>query len=245
MKRITMILISTCMLLSFASCEKDELEPINTIPDADIPAFTEWLDSEGFVPGLSQSDMIEKMDGYTNNGQSVANTATGYFYDGYNGGGYAAGGENFGFRNDYQASDNKKTADYTNTFYTRVPLDGLALPCGIEFEDTLRDVLDKLNISSDPSANFTADEGSDIVMTLYRDERYTLIFKNWLLSEEPIEVDIPYELIFTENYAFTRESGRESNVTRTIILTFKPEEKTVHDFRVKVHENYKLTRLED
>ena len=144
MKRITTILISTCMLLSFASCEKDELEPINTIPDADIPAFTEWLDSEGFVPGLSQSDMIEKMDGYTNNGQSVANTAAGYFYDGYNGGGYAAGGENFGFRNDYQASDNKKTADYTNSFYTRVPLDGLALPCGIEFEDTLRDVLKKL-----------------------------------------------------------------------------------------------------
>ncbi len=64
MKRITIILISACMLLSFASCEKTEPEPINTIPDADITAFMEWLDDEGFVPGLSQGEMIEKMDGY-------------------------------------------------------------------------------------------------------------------------------------------------------------------------------------
>ena len=79
-------------------------------------------------------------------------------------------------------------------------------------------------------------------MTLYRDERYTLVFKNFLLSKEPIEVDIPYELIFTENYTFTRESGRESNVTRTVKLTFTPEDKVLHEFSVEVHENYKLTK---
>ena len=242
MKQITTILISACMLLFFSSCEKDELEPINTIPDADIPAFTAWLDNEGFIPGLSQGEMIQKMETYTQNGESVANQALGLHYDDYNGGGYAAFSDNFGFRNDYQASDNKKTADYTNTFYTRVPLDGLALPCGIEFEDTLRDVLNKLSISTDPSASFTADEGSDTVMTLYRDERYTLVFKNFLLSKEPIEVDIPYELIFTENYTFTLESGRESNVTRTVKLTFTPEDKVLHEFSVEVHENYKLTK---
>lgn len=242
MKRITTILISACMLLFFSSCEKDELEPINTIPDADIPAFTAWLDSEGFVPGLSQGEMIQKMETYTQNGESVANQLTGVHYDGYYGGGYAASGEGFGFRNDFQASENGKTADYTNSFYTRVPLDGLALPCGIEFEDTLRDVLDKLSISADPSVSFTADEGSDTVMTLYRDERYTLVFKNFLLSKEPIEVDIPYELIFTENYTFTRESGRESNVTRTAKLTFTPEDKVLHEFSVEVYENYKLTK---
>ena len=239
MKRIATILLSTCLLLSFASCEKDELEPINTIPDADITAFTEWLDGEGFVPGLSQGEMIEKMDGYTHDGKSVANSAESLFYDGYNGGGYAASGENFGFRNDYQASDDNKTADYTNSFYTKVPLDGLMLPFGIEFEDTLQEAMSKIGIASDPSVNFIADEESNITMTLYRDERYTLVFKNWYLSTEPIEVDIPYELIFTENYTTTREDDRESNVTRTMKLTFKPEEKTLHDFSVKVHENYK------
>ena len=242
MKRITTILISTCMLLSFASCEKDELEPINTIPDADIPAFTEWLDSEGFVPGLSQGEMIQKMETYTQNGESVANQALGLHYDGYNGGGYAARGDKFSFRNDYKASDDNKTADYNNSFSTQVSLDGLTLPFGIEFEDTLRDVLNKLSISTDFSASFTADEGSDTVMTLYRDERYTLVFKNFLLSKEPIEVDIPYELIFTENYTFTRESGREANVTRTVKLTFTPEDKVLHEFSVEVYENYKLTK---
>lgn len=239
MKRITTILLSACMLLSFASCEKAEPEPINIIPDTDITAFTEWLDGEGFVPGLSQGEMIDKMDGYTNNGQSVVNAAVGLFYDGYNGGGYAASGENFGFRNDYQASDDNKTADYTNSFYTKVPLGGLALPFGIEFEDNLQEAMSKIGIASDPSVNFIADEGFNIAMTLYRDERYALVFKNWYLSTEPIEVDIPYELIFTENYTTTREDGRESNVTRTMKLTFKPEEKTLHDFSVKVHENYK------
>ena len=227
------------MLLSFASCENDELEPINTIPDADITAFTEWLDGEGFVPGLSQGEMIQKMETYTQNGESVANQALGLHYDGYNGGGYAASGDNFGFRNDYQASDDNKTADYTNSFYTKVPLGGLTLPFGIEFEDNLQEAMSKIGIASDPSVNFIADEGFNIAMTLYRDERYTLVFKNWYLSTEPIEVDIPYELIFTENYTTTREDGRESNVTRTMKLTFKPEEKTLHDFSVKVHENYK------
>ena len=237
-----MIFISACMLLSFASCEKSP-EPVNNIPDTDITAFTAWLDSEGFVPGLSQGEMIQKMESYTQNGESVANAA-GLFYDGYNGGGYAAGGDNFGFRNDYQASDDNKTADYTNSFYTKVPLDGLTLPVGIEFEDTLRDVLDMLSIATDPSANFTADEGSDIVMTLYRDDRYTLIFKNWYLSKEPIEVDIPYELIFIENYTYVhiRADNRESSVTRTIEFTFAPETKTIDTFRVAVHENYKLRK---
>lgn len=141
MKRIITILISACMLLSFASCENDELEPINTIPDADITAFTEWLDGEGFVPGLSQGEMIQKMETYTQNGESVANQALGLHYDGYNGGGYAASGDNFGFRNDYQASDDNKTADYTNSFYTKVPLGGLTLPFGIEFEDNLQEAM--------------------------------------------------------------------------------------------------------
>ena len=239
MKRIIIILLSACLLLSFASCEKDEPEPINTIPDADITAFTEWLDGEGFVPGLSQGEMIEKMDGYTHDGKSVTNSATGLFYDGYYGGGYAARGENFCFRNDFKASDDNKTADYTNSFYTKVPLDGLTLPFGIGFEDNLQEAMSKIGIASDPSVNFIADEGFNIAMTLYRDERYTLVFKNWYLSTEPIEVDIPYELIFTENYTFTREGDRESNVTRTMKLTFKPEVKNVHDFSVEVHENYK------
>ena len=55
-------------------------------------------------------------------------------------------------------------------------------------------------------------------------------------------MDIPYELIFTENYTFTRESGRESNVTRTVKLTFTPEDKVLHEFSVEVYENYKLTK---
>ena len=156
-------------------------------------------------------------------------------------GGYDANGVNFGFANDYRASQDGTTAVYTNSFYTRVPLDGLTLPLEMEFDDALCDATAKLGIAIKLPSNFTPDGGTDDTMTLYKDERYTLIFKNWNLSKELIATDAPYELIFTENYTFTRESGRVSNVTRTIKLLFTPDENVLHEFGVMIQESYNLT----
>ena len=78
-------------------------------------------------------------------------------------------------------------------------------------------------------------------MTLYKDERYTLIFNDWALSKEPITTDSPYELIFTENYTYVRGNGRVSNVTRTIKLLFTPDANVLHEFGVMIQESYNLT----
>lgn len=209
------------------------------LAELDITVLTAWFDSEGFVPEMSQSKMIEKMGSYIYNGETIADATIGCFYDGPYGGGYDANGENFGFNNDYTAVEDGNAAVYTNSFYTKVPLDGLTLPFGIEFDDSLRDAMAKLGITINP-ANFTTDSGTDNTITLYKDERHTLIFKNWNLSKELIATDAPYEMIFTENYTFTRESNRESAVTRTIKLAFTPDENMLHKFSVEIQETYKL-----
>lgn len=236
MKRLC-IFLSAFLLFVLLGCTNIEN---SNLGEADITVFTTWLDNEGFLPAMSQSEIIEKMDGYTYNGQSVNDAAVGCHYDSPYGGGYTADGENFGFANDYMTSEDGKTADYANSFYTKVSLNGLTLPFGIEFEDALHDVLAKLGITANLPSNFTPDDGADVAMTLYNDERYTLVFKNLYLSKEPIAVDIPYELVFTENYTFTRESDRESNVTRAIKLKFAPNENVLHEFSVEIRENYKL-----
>ena len=239
MKRIC-IFLSLLMLIGLVGCADVENSNKNIVPELDITVFTEWLDSEEFAPVMSQSKLLQKMDSYTYNGVSVNDAAVGYFYDGQYGGGYSANVEEFGFNNDYTESQDGKTANYSNSFYTKVPLNGLVLPFGIEFGDTLYDALTKLEISQKLPSDFIADEGADSVMTLYQDERYTLVFNNLKLSKEPIETDAPYELIFTENYTFTREDNRESNVTRTIKLAFEDDLNELHEFRVRINENYPL-----
>ena len=239
MKRFC-VFLSLLMLFGLVCCTDVENSNKNTVTELDMTLFTAWLDSEGFVPSMSQSEIMQKMDIYIYNDESVNDATLGYFYDGKYGGGYSAFGEHFGFHNDYTASKNGKTADYSNSFYTKVPLDGLALPYEIEFGDTLRDALRKLGIAQKLPSNFIPDKGTDSTMTLYQDERYTLVFNNFTLSKESIETDAPYELIFTENYTFTRGGGIESNVTRTIKFAFTSVTNKLHEFSVKVNENYPL-----
>ena len=58
-------------------------------------------------------------------------------------------------------------------------------------------------------ANFAPDGDADKTMTLSKDERYTLIFKDLTLSKEPITTDSPYELIFTETLWRLHENEEE------------------------------------
>ena len=241
-KLIALILALVCVLFLISCSQQGQQVTTNPTPiiKLDITVLTAWFDSEEFIPPISQSKMIEKMDTYTYNGKSICDATRGFYYDGQYGGGYAANGESFGFSNDYTASTDGKTAEYTNSFHTKVPLDGLTLPFGIEFDDALGDVMAKLGTTIRLPANFAPDGDADNTMTLYKDERYTLIFNDWALSKEPITTDIPYELIFTENYTFTREDDRVSVVTRTIKLAFANDEKALCEVNVKIQENYNL-----
>ena len=239
--KVFCVFLSMLMLLGLVGCTDVEKTNKNIVAQQDVAVLTVWLDDEGFVPGISQSEMIDKMKGYTHNGRWSVGDFPGVHYDGQNGGGYDATGGEYGFANDFSASNDRTTAVYTNSFYTRVPLDGLTLPLGMGFDDTLHYVIEKLGIGIKLPSEFTPDGGNDYTMTLYEDERYTLVFKNLNFSEGLIITKAPYELIFTENYTFTRDSGSVSNVTRTMKLLFKPDEDMLYEFGVIIRESYNLT----
>lgn len=240
MKKLIALILALVCVLFLISCSQQFTTNPTPIIKPDITVLTAWFDSEEFIPPISQSKMIEKMDTYTYNGKSIYDATLGFYYDGQYGGGCAANGESFGFCNDYTASKDGKTVEYTNSFYTKVPLDGLTLPFGIEFDDALGDVMAKLGTTIRLPANFAPDGDADNTMTLYKDERYTLIFKDLTLSKEPITTDSPYELIFTENYTYTRKNDIVSIVTRTIKLAFANDEKALCEFNVEIQENYNL-----
>lgn len=232
MKKLIALVLSIVCVLFLISCSRQDTKEL------DITVFTAWLDNEGIVPGMSQSEMMQKMSRYTYNGESMVDAVSGMYYDGWPGGGYEATGENFGFKNDYTVSSDEKTAIYTNSFYTGVPLNGLTLPFEIRFKDTLHDATARLGISQKLPSDFTPDVEADNVMTLYKDERCTLIFRDLTLSTDPITTDVPYELIFTENYTFEYEGGRVSDVTRIVKFSFTSDDNMLYRFDVMVQESY-------
>ena len=223
------LLLSVLLLISLAGCNG-----VN-ISEAEITDFSTWLDREGFVPSMSQSDLKNKMKGYIYEGKSVADSVRGDYYDGGFGGGFTGTNKNFYYGNDFAISGDKKTADYTNSFSTKVPLDNLVMPFSIEFGDTLLDVMHKLGVGTDPSSNLSIALGLTYATTLYKDNRYSLVFN---YSKNTANPSAPYELVFSENYVFPCSADKTSNVTRTITFTFSSEGKTLYQFSVKVHETY-------
>ena len=258
MKKLFALFLPLVCVLFLLSCNQQEQQkttettettdtsdtdsPIEKVQlaELDIATLTVWLDNEGFVPALSQFKLIEKMGSYMYNGKPIEDATIGYYYDGPHGGGYDAGCENFGFSNDYTASEDGESAVYTNSFYTKVPLDGLTLPFGIEFDDSLSNAMLKIGFAVRLPADFAPDDETDNAMTLYEDERYTVIFKDLTYSKDQITTVAPYELIFTENYTYVRGTGRVSNVTRTIKLAFTSDESVLCKFNIKIQENYNL-----
>lgn len=234
MKKLLMLLFAIVFCLStFIGCfdsknnsdmlpvDAADVEPINLIPDADLDVFSQFLDSENFVPGISQGNFIKQMERYRYNGISITNIIGGFHYDGENGGGYSAGGELFWFRNDYKAKDNE--ANYSNLLGTKVQLGGLELPYGIKFEDSLSDVFQKIGITVDPYDDFYADQDLHANMTLYRDNKVTLVFQNLKRAQPSGEYVMPYVLIYSETYTTNRADGRNVTVERTVMFSFVDE----------------------
>ncbi len=198
----------------------------------DLTAFSQYLDNENFVPGLSQSEFIDQVDKYSCEGDPLSEITMGMYYDGDFGGGYKAMGEKCGYENYYVAANDRKTASYSNSFYTDIPLDDLTLPCGITFDDTLSTLLKKLGVNFDPKDDFISDKENEGTMTLKSDEGSELkLVNNLLLADESDKPLYDFTLRYTEKYKTTRGDGKESDVTRTVIIFFTDE-------------NYKLGRLE-
>lgn len=245
MKKSLLLLIVVFCLFSLIGCSTPEQEssdknPVNLSPNTDITVFSQFFDSENFVPGISQGVFLEQMGKYSYEGMTVSESALGYFYDGPYGGGYKAGGELFGFHNDYTVKDN--LVSYSNQFSTKVELDGLKLPYEIDFKDSLADVFQKMGNPINPYDDFCADKGSYTDMTLYRDDHATFIFQDMKRVAEPVDYEMPYILIYSETYPIKRADGHSAFVERKIKMSFLDKDGTENDligfFEIIVNETY-------
>ena len=238
---LTMILcLSALMGCSSPDNKESESDTVNRSPNMDIAFFSQFLDRENFVPRVSQGTFIDQMEKYSHEGTPITKIVAGYHYDGPYGGGYSAGGELFGFRSDF--ADKDKVAKYSNQLWTKVQLDGLELPYGIKLNDSLSDVFQKIGISINPYNGFSADEISYTAMTLYRDEKVTFIFKDLKRTQEPVEFEMPYVVIYSEVYDIELSDGRPATVERTIKMSFWDKDAQQDDVlglvEISVNESY-------
>ncbi len=203
--------------------------------------FSEYLTDINFVPKLSQGDFISQIEQYKYNGTPVTDIIAGLHYDGLHGGGWQLSDRLFGFYNDYTASDDRKSAKYSNSLFTRTELEGLELPYGIKFTDTAKDAFAKIGLESNLCFDFTPDEGSDTMMTVYSSNTSSLVFENLSLIKTPVDFEFPYVLTYTETYDITRDNGKITTVKRTVSFSFGnlPDD-TLKEVEIEVEETRQL-----
>lgn len=199
--------------------------------------FSEYLTNINFVPELSQGEFISQAKQFA----AVTDFIGGMHYDGIHGGGWQALSEYYGFYNDYTASDDGTSAKYSNSLFTRTELAGLELPYGIKFTDTPKDVFTKIGLESNPCLDFTPDEGSDTMMTVYSNATSSLVFENLNLIKTPVDFEFPYVLTYTETYNIKRDNGKTTTVKRTVSFSFGnlPED-TLKEVKIEVEETRQL-----
>lgn len=184
---------------------------VNRIPEADISVFSDFLDREGFVKGMSQGQLLDLAEKYAE-GLDPSIVPVYCHYDGEFGGGCMASGELFGYTNDYHSKDGK--VRYANSLYTAVEIKGLALPGGITFDDSVGDALEKLGIDRNIYQKTVMEHSSTTYLEqlpLYNENGVSLVFTNWAMTQLPVETLYHYVITYSEIVG---------TVTRTVTLSF-------------------------
>ena len=184
---------------------------VNRIPEADISVFSDFLDREGFVKGMSQGTLLDIAEKYSKDlDPSIVPVYC--HYDGEFGGGCMASGELFGYTNDYHSKDGK--VRYANSLYTAVEIKGLTLPGGITFDDSVGDALEKLGIDRNIYQKTVMEHSSTTYLEqlpLYNENGVSLVFTNWAMTQLPVETLYHYVITYSE---------KVGTVTRTVTLSF-------------------------
>ena len=180
--------------------------------------FRQFLDGEGFVAGLSESDLIDRI--VPRYSYEIVEHAGG----GKNWDGVEAEGECYG----WSATEERFGASWAffhawteTSFYTTVALEGLTLPFGLCFGDSRPAVLQKIGLLFDPG-NDAAIPADGIL----------------LLSEDGMELrygeageNAPYRLTFSETAA-----GEENGRITERALAFWLDDAGLVRFKVSVME---------
>lgn len=240
MKKLLAVLIclSFCLcVLSSCNTKEPPKEEVPVSVEEAMVEIAEFFVTENLVPGLSQSDLCLNMEKYSYQGEKITEIVAGMHYDGLSGGGLSANGELFGYNNDYDHPQDLAYANYNNSFYTKVPLDGLTLPLEISFGDSVATVIEKLGFAEDALDGLVSGEKK----TLYHDGQVTVTLLYDEAAKESSSV-YSYVLEYQKVYESTRASGTPVTVTETMKFSFEGEGDPLAYFYVKVNENYKLLR---
>lgn len=231
-KMIVLLLAVTLLGTTLIGCS-----PKKTLIETLDDGFTDFLDTENFVHSMSQISFREQVEQYTYNGQPLKDILQVIYLDGLTGGGCRGRGEYFGYTNNYER---KTKVNYTNSFYTKVALDNMTMPYGIDFDDTIVDVFGKMGIVIDLEKDFFLDEPNECgdAMTLYDKDGRTLVLHDHYKAHPLDDVAYHYTLVYVETYTAKRTDGKKTNVTRSIELEFGTDE-VLSRVSIEVNENYK------
>ena len=236
MKNLLALLIcmSLCMSILLSCNPKEAPEEADVSVEEALASLSQFFVNEGLVPGLSQRDMCLNMEKYSYQGEKITEILPGEHGDGLGGGGYSANGTLFGFNNWYWYSQESNSASYSNSFYSKIPLDGLTLPLEIAFGDSLETVCKKMGLSEDCREGLVSGEKK----SLYQNGQVTVTLFYDEAAKESSSV-YSYVLEYQKVYESVRAGEKPVTVTETMQFCFKGEGDPLAYFYVKVNENYK------
>ena len=181
-----------------------------------------FLDREAFLDDFSWMGMVKHMESYHYQGSPLPTFFDGN-YDLGVAGGYQAVEELFGFACDFSHCDCAGHL-HNYSFYTKVPLEGLVLPMGITFEDTLEDVLKKMGFAVDAGKAFVADSATPYEMTLCKQGETSLTLTHVRQKMEDTFAENPLDWEYTltfEEYQLCEDLGMEKIILeRSLVFSF-------------------------
>lgn len=161
-------------------------------PTDPLSAFSAALDSKGLCRGMFESEMLDFVDSLTYNGKSLKECGLApeaAFFDGEKVCGISAyGGKGVGYGCVMEEKEDG-TFSVSNRFSVEVELEGLPLPNGVRFGQSVDSVISTL-MGEDfrMSGDFLPDVKDGTLMTLARREQTSLALTDLRRSSDPAGV---------------------------------------------------------
>ena len=193
-----------------------------------IYSFSEYLDYMGFDENMWQGVLIDLLETFSYNGNGVL--GNGHFSDGPYGGGFSGSSEACKYSNYYHSDG--ITANAINYIETTAPINGLTLPYGITFNNTLEDVIK----AACPKFRGSLPSEGEVKSFSTTDNGTIHISKT---DKSPSVFVLRYE----EIYRVALIAERVSTVTRFIEFTFDEENKKLLKFKICVEESYPAKKI--
>ena len=235
MQKIFSMFLVLVFLCSLSSCAPS-VDPVYTPPSqnliSSVNEFKYYLDLEGYVYNMGESKFLKIVDKFSLDGKKLTDIEPVNSYSSDTEYGFICNASHLVGDKGFYISAKCETLEDDSTketyiFRVNCPLEGISLPCGINFEDTIESALKKLGTDLDIDKDFVPDEGFedyteeyDTTMTLFKNETSHLILNDFNRTRTPAEYAYPYVISFTEEYEVNDEKFGNKNIKRSIGLYF-------------------------